>query len=188
MSELPPLKVMVASTVHGFETELDQICATLSGYGYQVLSSHLGTVPVNPLHSNQENCLNAVRACDAFLGIIRPFYGTGITGDFSITHEEMKLAVSLGKLRWILVHEHVEFMRVILRTNSFATPFNETDVFDDLRVLAMYKEVREWDKSTAERKVHWSQPFRTLPQILRFIDTNFSNVDSIRQIIAQNAV
>lgn len=70
--------MFVASSVYGFETELMQICACLTGYGYEVWNSHYGTVKAHPARSNLENCLAAVDMCDAFLGIVRPFYGSGI--------------------------------------------------------------------------------------------------------------
>ena len=71
------IKIMVGSTVYGFENELYQIVALLQTLGYEVLNSHVGTIKVNPKLSNLENCLNAVDVCDLFLGIIRPYYGTG---------------------------------------------------------------------------------------------------------------
>ena len=66
--------IMVASSVYGFQTDLDQICGVLQGYGYTVWSNHLGTIATHPGRSNLDNCLEAVRQCDVFLGIIRPFY------------------------------------------------------------------------------------------------------------------
>jgi hypothetical protein len=100
----PTLRIMIASTVHGFEDQIEQICSVLQGFGYEVWCSHKGTIPASPLKSNLENCLEAVKNCDLFLGILRPSYGTGIIGDKSITHCEMKEAVDLNKPRWFLAH------------------------------------------------------------------------------------
>jgi hypothetical protein len=61
-----PLKIMVASTVYGFEDQLSTICATLRNLKYEVINSHIGTVKINPHKSNLENCLQAVRNCDTF--------------------------------------------------------------------------------------------------------------------------
>jgi hypothetical protein len=85
----PPLRVMVASSVYGFENELDQIVVMLRTYGYTVWNSHAGTMPTDPRMSNRDNCLDAVRKCDVFVGLIRQFYGSGILGETSITHDEM---------------------------------------------------------------------------------------------------
>ena len=102
---------MVGSTVYGFENELYQIVALLQTLGYEVLNSHVGTIKVNPKLSNLENCLNAVDECDLFLGIIRPYYGTGNIGEKNITFEEIKRAIELKKPYWFLVHRDVVFAR-----------------------------------------------------------------------------
>ena len=91
------IKIMVGSTVYGFENELYQVVALLQTLGYEVLNSHVGTIKVNPKLSNLENCLNAVDECDLFLGIIRPYYGTGNIGEKNITFEEIKRAIELKK-------------------------------------------------------------------------------------------
>ena len=91
------IEIMVASTVYGFEDQLSAICATISTLDYAVINSHIGTVRVNPNKTNLDNCLNAVRQCDVFVGIIRPFYGTGNIKERNITFEEMKLAIKLNK-------------------------------------------------------------------------------------------
>ena len=62
------MKIMVGSTVYGFENELYQIVGLLQSMGYEVLNSHVGTIKVNPNLSNLENCLNAVDECDIFAG------------------------------------------------------------------------------------------------------------------------
>ncbi|MFV8324489.1 DUF4062 domain-containing protein [Flavobacterium sp. ZS1P14] len=69
------LKIMVGSTVYGFEDQLSQIVAQLQLLDYEVLNSHNGSIKVNPKLSNLDNCIKAVQECDLFLGIIRPFYG-----------------------------------------------------------------------------------------------------------------
>ena len=89
---------MVGSTVYGFEDQLSQIVAQLNTLGYDVLNSHYGSIQVNPKLSNMDNCLKAVEECDLFLGIIRPYYGTGNIGERNITFEEIKKAIELKNL------------------------------------------------------------------------------------------
>ena len=88
---------MVSSAVYGFESEIEQICSILSNMGYRVLNSYIGTIKVHPGFSNLDNCLKAVEECDLFLGVIRPYCGTGNIDDKNITFEEMKKAVELNK-------------------------------------------------------------------------------------------
>jgi hypothetical protein len=190
MAKLPKLKMFVASTVYHFEDQLDQICGVLGGFGFEVLNSHLGTVPVNPALSNRDNCIAAVGACDVFLGIIRPFYGTGIVGDRSITHEECLEAVRLAKPRWFLVHRDVVFTRQLLKPYMYTEDgnpngsftFQETAVMDDIRVIHLYNAALETDVPLAERKGHWVQEYYRLPDVLTFLNSQFSDASRIRSI------
>ncbi len=138
----PKLKIMLSSTVHHFKTEIEQIYATLKGYGYNVICSHMGTVYNVPGKSPEESCLIAVEECDFFFGIIYPFYGSGIT------HKEFKKATELKRPRGFLVHHDVTFTRQLLqqfmfdenkeRTNFILT--KKTPVMDDLRIIDMYND------------------------------------------------
>ncbi|MFM9963470.1 MAG: DUF4062 domain-containing protein [Planctomycetaceae bacterium] len=186
-----PLRLMLASTVYGFETELEQIAAVLRAYGYEIWNSHLGTIRAHPDKSNLENCLIAVQECDVFLGIIWPFYGSGKVGQRSITHEEMLKAVELVKPRWFLVHDHVTFARQLLRP-FFVTKtgkrkkrppkFQKTAVMDDLRVLQMYDDVIQNQIPAADRKGHWAQQFFHLNEALRYIEANLRDIEVVRRI------
>jgi hypothetical protein len=166
---------MVASTVYNFGDQLTQICGVLTGFGYQVWNSHLGTIPVHPGLSNLDNCITAVRNCDVFLGIIRPSYGSGIVGPRSITHEEFREAVGLAKPRWFLVHRDVICTRLLLRRYMFKrdrtrTKFKlkENPIIDDLRVIDLYNDAIQDDVfPVANRRGHWVQEFYRLPEVLR---------------------
>jgi hypothetical protein len=184
MSELPPLKVMVASTVYGFETELKQICSTLAAFGYHVLNSHIGTIRTDPRGSNLGDCLRSVEECDVFVGIINPHYGSGVIGELSITHSEMRHALDLNKPRWILVHERVEFLRQILKKNAFNQPFQKTSVLDNPAVVELYDEMLQSKIPVEDRTGYWVQPFSSLDDVLQYLDTNLKDVNIIREIIA----
>lgn len=190
-----PIRLLVASTVYNYQDQLNQICGVLSSYvGYEIWNSHFGTMPTHPGKSNLENCLQAVRDRDAFFGIIRPFYGSGVVGERSITHEEMRLAVRLKKPRWFLVHGHVTFARQLLRQFIYrqdgkrrARPmkFKPTKVLDDLRVIEMYDDVAQNDIPVHERKGHWVQEFLDQSQALRTIETEFRDAGRVRKIISE---
>lgn len=55
MSKKTKINIMVASTIFGFEDQLEQICSTLQCYNYEVWNSHIKTIPVHPGLSNTEN-------------------------------------------------------------------------------------------------------------------------------------
>lgn len=168
----PQLKILVSSTVYGYEDLLESIFALLETFGYDVVMSHKGTVPVDPHYSAMDNCLKAVEECDLFLGLILPRYGSGREerDGMSITHREILHAIKLNKPRWFLVHEHVAIARELLRPyrdrtkNGFSLAagleFKETDILSDPRVIDMYETAMRHDiKKVAERKGNWVQTF-----------------------------
>lgn len=191
MAQPPPpnLKLMVASTVYGFETDLEVICGVLSGYGYEVWNSHMRTLPVHPGKSNLKNCVAAVKECDLFLGIIRPFYGSGIVGKRSITHAEMREAVRLNKPRWFLAHDHVQFARQVFRQYRFTGSgkrkrfrFTRTRVMDDIRVIDMFDDVVQTAVPIQERTGNWCQDFRTVNDILQYVKAQLGDIRRVAAI------
>jgi hypothetical protein len=89
------IKAMVGSIVYGFEDQLSQIVAQLQLLDCDVLNSYNSSIKVNPTPFNIDNCLNAVKEYDLFLGLIRPYYSTGNIGEKNITFEEMKVTLIL---------------------------------------------------------------------------------------------
>lgn len=186
---------MVASTVYNFQDQLNQIGAILNGYGFEVWNSHLGTVPVSPALSNLDNCIAAVQHCDAFLGIVRPFYGSGRVGERSITHEEFREAVRLRKPRWFLVSREVIFARQLLKPYMYEadgktrTSFElkRNPVIDDLRVIDLYNDAIQNDLPITERRGHWVQEFHGVPDALTYIDSQFKDPTRIAKICQEMA-
>jgi len=192
MPKPPKLKIFVASTVYGFQDQLEQVCGVLSGFGYDVHNSHLGTVPVDPARSNRDNCLISVASCDLFLGIIRPFYGSGVVGARSITHDECLEAIRLRKPRWFLVHHDVVIARQLLKPylhpGDAATPatpfeFKKTAVLDDVRIIDLYDSALQTGVPVEERQGHWVQEFYKLPELLTHLDSQLKDIRRIRQIV-----
>jgi hypothetical protein len=185
------IKIMVASTVYNFEDNISTICAELSTMDYYVLNSHIGSVKVNPHDSNLENCLNAVRECDVFLGIIRPFYGTGIIDELNITFEEIKLAMELNKPYWFLVHRDVVFTRQLKKHLYFKDDFGKeyenvsikkSNVFDE-RTLEIYDYVIKEGTPIATRTGNWAQEFYRLDEALVYIKAQYEDKDFILGVL-----
>jgi len=154
------LTIMVSSTVYGIEELLERLYVILTNYHYDVWMSHKGTVPVFPDRSNFDNCLEAVKSCDLFLGIITPQYGSGRTSrdERSIAHEELLKAIKLNKPRWILAHDQVVFARTLLRNLGYRTAakrktlkLKRNAVIDDLRVIDMYEAAIRHDIQIQDR-------------------------------------
>ncbi|MCF8226474.1 MAG: DUF4062 domain-containing protein [Bacteroidales bacterium] len=185
------IEIVVASSVYGYEDQLNQICGLFEQMGYQPISSHYKTMPTDPSKSNIENCLIAVENCDAFFGVIRPFYGSGIIGDTSITHEEMKKAIELKKPRWFVAHRDIRVARELFkqyryRPDKSLNPdftYQPTKLMDDIRVIDMYNDTILNDIDPAERIGHWTDEFYNFKDIEKVIQTQFSKIERISDII-----
>ncbi len=195
---------MVGSTVYGFEDQLSQIIAQLQLLGYTVLNSHNGSIKVNPKLSNLENCLNAVEECDLFLGIIRPYYGTGNIGEKNITFEEIKKAIELKKPYWFLVHRDVTFGRLLLGKlrlkKEDALIEKEDDIYKELsivvaknnffdeRTIEIYNYVIENHIPVTLRNGNWAQEFYRLDEMMTYINTQFSDKGFVESILNEKQV
>lgn len=169
----PRLRLLVSSVVYGYEELLESLYALLDGFGYDVLMSHKGTVPIDPSLSAMDNCLKAVDNCDLFLGIILPRYGSGKESPdgLSITHREALRAIEMNKPRWFLVHEYVAVARQLLdpfrdktKSGRFCLlptiDYTETPILSDLRVLDLYESaLLNHVPDVADRKGNWVQTF-----------------------------
>ena len=180
---------MVASTVYYFEDQITQIYGVLSGFGYEIWNSHMGTIPQHPAHSNLQNCVAAVRNCDVFLGFVRPFYGSGTIGERSITHEEFREAMARPKPRWLMVHRDVTFARQLLKPYMFKRDGERTKfklrknpVLDDLRVIDLYHDAIQNDVPPPDRRGHWVQEFYRMADVLAYLEFQFKDEGRIRRI------
>lgn len=181
------LRILVSSSVYGFEDLLESIYTLLETYGYDVLMSHKGTVPIDPAASAFDSCLEAVNGCDLFLGVILPRYGSGVVapGEMSITHREALRAIELNKPRWFLVHEHVAIARQLLDpyrdsavSDSFklksGVVFGKTPILSDLRVLDLYEVAMRHDiKEVGSRTGNWVQTFGPDDDARLFVTAQF---------------
>jgi len=176
---------MISSSVYGAQSLLRQTYATLLSFGYEVICSPAGTVAVNPRKPNLRNCLDAVEACDIFVGFIRPIYGSGRDSkqEKSITHFELEKALELDRPRWMLAHSSVVKMRSLVRhvfydkngvRNKIA--FKELKgEFDDPRVIEMYDLAADSHnpKPWSQRTNHWVYEYHYDFEALDFISAQF---------------
>ena len=191
------IKIMVGSTVYGFEDQLSQIVAQLTMLGYDVLNSHHGSIKVNPKLSNLDNCLAAVEECDLFLCIIRGYYGTGNIGEKNITFEEIKKAIELKKPYWFLVHRDVVFARNLFKKMKFKidekSVFEDKAFFDglviddkrlfDKRSIEVYEYVIKNHVPVTLRNGNWAQEFYRLDEMLIYINAQFSDLQFVERVL-----
>lgn len=196
MSQKSKTKVLVSSAVYNFQELLDQVYGVLVSLDYEVWMSHKGTLPIDPTKTAMESCLQAVEDCDLFLGIILPRYGSGkeTKESDSITHLELKKAISLNKPRWILAHDHVVFAQKLLWNLGHKTPeeraklaLEKKDVIEDLRVIDMLELAMRKDiKLVKDRHGNWVQEFSDPKDANLFVFSQFRRTSDAAQMVAES--
>lgn len=195
------LKLMVASTVYGFEDQLSKIINDIKNKGFNVLNSFFGSIKVNPRLSNLNNCLNAVEDTDWFMGIVRPYYGTGNIKDKNITFEEIKTAIGLYKPRWFFIHRDVTFASKIIdkiEVNNVLVDKNDaTQILIPNKLLPnnqihqqaidLYNFVIKDHEADLElRDGNWSQEFFNFSEALIYIRAQFLDFNFIEHLLNTN--
>ncbi|OJV56342.1 MAG: hypothetical protein BGO31_14740 [Bacteroidetes bacterium 43-16] len=191
------IKVFVASTIYNFEYPLKQIYELLDGYGYDVLMSHQGTILLDSLQSNLQNCLNGVEECDIFLGFIRPDYGSGVLekDGLSITHQEFEAAYMRNIPRFVLADYRVAFTRSLFKDSFIIEDMTSKRIdFDkvsfenskvmDTRSIRMYNQaIKDKERPASKRTGNWVQEYVNPEDIKMHLDSQFKYPERIQKLI-----
>lgn len=186
------LKLMVASTVYGFEDQLSKIVNDINNKNFNVLNSFYGSIKVNPQLSNLDNCLQAARETEWFMGIVRPYYGTGNISARNITFEEIKTAIGGNKQRWFFIHRDVTFASDILdqiivnRKDKDAKDKNElkNNRNIDQKAIDLYNHVIKNHETNLElRNGNWAQEFYETSEALIYIQAQFLDFNFINNLL-----
>ncbi|MCZ8297752.1 MAG: DUF4062 domain-containing protein [Flavobacterium sp.] len=186
------LKLMVASTVYGFEDQLSKIVNDISSQNFEVLNSFHGSIKVNPQLSNLDNCVQAAKETDWLIGIVRPYYGTGNISGKNITFEEIKTAIGGNKPRWFFIHRDVTFTADILdsivlnRKGKESKEINElkNNRHIDQKAIDLYNFVIKNHETDLElRNGNWAQEFFKMSEALIYIQSQFLDFDFINNLI-----
>ena len=189
-------KLMLASTVYGFEDQLSKIIHDVAERDFNVLSSFHGSIKVNPKLSNLNNCVQAVNEANWFLGIVRPYYGTGNIKEKNITFEEIKTAIQLNKPRWFYIHRDVIFAAKILdsiQVNN--TEGSKTKIPNELfsnqsidkEAIDLYNFVIKNHETQLElRNGNWAQEFFVFTEALIYIRSQFLDFKFVGNLLNKN--
>lgn len=192
-----PITIMVSSTVYGMEDLLDRIYDLLTRFGYEVWMSHKGTLPVYSDRTAFENCLEGVRRCHIFMGIIGTRYGSGADKNdpvsLSIVHQELRLAIQLKKPRWLLAHENIMTARTLFTKLGHPGPegrkalrLKPSDVLEDVRLIDMYEEATFDRLPLAERKGNWVQKFHDEKDSGRYLLSQFRRYQEVEAYLHEH--
>jgi hypothetical protein len=191
-------KLMLASTVYGFEDQLSKIIDDLQQNQFKVLNSHYGSIQVNPSLSNLDNCIKAVDDTNWFAGLVRPYYGTGNIDEKNITFEEIKTAIQLQKPRWFYIHRDVIFASRILDfievkktlpkegENKIVSENNilKQNKHIDIETIDLYNYVtKDSVKDLKLRNGNWAQEYFSFTEAQIYIETQFSDYSFIDNLL-----
>lgn len=191
------IKVFVASTVYNFQSDLNRIYNLLDGFGYDVLMSHKGTIPLDSSKSCATICTDGVEECDVFLGFIRPDYGSGVLekGGKSITHMEFETARNREIPRFILADYRVTFTRSLFKDsfiiedstkkqiNFDSISFDNCDIMDT-RCVRMYNEaIKDKERPASKRTGNWVQEYYDYDAVKMHIESQFKYPARIQKLI-----
>jgi len=186
-------KLMLASTVYGFEDQLSKIIHDVVESDFNVLSSFHGSIKVNPKLSNLENCVQAVDEANWFLGIVRPYYGTGNIKKKNITFEEIKTAIQLNKPRWFYIHRDVIFAEKIMGSIQVNNPEDsKTEIPNVLlpnqsiakEAIDLYNHVIKNDEKQLElRNGNWAQEFFVFTEALIYVRSQFLDFKFVENLL-----
>jgi len=191
------IKVFVASTVYNFQSDLERIYTLLDNFGYDVMMSHKGTIPLDSKKSAADICVAGVDKCDVFLGIIRPSYGSGVLekGGQSITHMEFDRAIKRDIPRFILVDYRVTFTRSLFRDSFIIEDFTkkkikfenvsfENNSVMDTRCIRMYNEaIKDSQRPANKRKGNWVQEYYDYDALRLHLDSQFKYPIRLQELI-----
>lgn len=150
--------IMISSSNLDFEDQLDELCGYLSSMGYNVVCSYEGTLKADPRFGNFENCYKAIEECDLFLGIVRPYTGSGNDNGYSVTFREFMHARECHKPSWYIVDKRVDWTREFCKSLSLRrNPKSKSNV---LKWILKYYHIRT---SLLEKK---------LPKVLDLFESN----------------
>lgn len=194
--------VFVSSSVYDKEDMLRQIYELLATNGYEPWMSFKGSIAASSFRSAFGNCVRAVEDADFFIGIISPWYGSGVEKDdpdsISITHQEMRKARELRLPRLLLVDDRVVVVRKFLDSLGFkhkegrlrfrmllASENGDKDAFlkashsCDLRSIDLYDEMTLGEPNDpavkpANRIGNWIQQFKDINDVKTFLAAQFS--------------
>ena len=195
------LKLMVASTVYGFEDQLSKIIEDIEVNGFKVLNSFHGSIKVDPNLSNLDNCIKAVHDTNWFMGIVRPYYGTGNINDKNITFEEIKTAIGLCKPRWFFIHRDVTFASKIIdkiEVNKTLVDKNDISKIQIPNKLLPNKQIhqepidlynfviKDHETNLELRNGNWAQEFFYFSEALIYIRAQFLDFNFIENLLNTN--
>lgn len=134
------LKIFISSTCFDLSQIRQDLNDAIVQWGHKPLMSERISFPVNPVLSNEENCIRTVRdEADIFVLIIGSRYGYKVDSGKSITNIEYQTAVEKGIPIYTFTSKQMVNIFPVWVKNPGA---DFSDVVDDNRIFEFIRDVR----------------------------------------------
>lgn len=152
-------KVFISSTYYDLKHIRNDLQVFIQGLGYDAVIHDKGNIPYAQTESLEKSCYNEVSLSDILICIIGNKYGTqGADGNYSITMNELKEAISRRKKVYIYIVQEVYTENVTYIKNK-GNGFNPAHV-DDIRIHEFIEELKQNVKN------HPIHPFNNASDII----------------------
>lgn len=137
-------RVFVSSTYYDLRHVRNDIEIFLRGLGYIAVMHDKSGIAYTQDVSLEQSCYNELSSCDIVICIIGSKYGTESSssiGDYSITMEELKEAIKLGKKIYVYILKDVDSENLTYIRNRSSKDFIPAHV-DDIRVHQFISDIK----------------------------------------------
>ena len=139
---MPAPRVFISSTYYDLQHVRNDLRTFIQGLGYELVMHDKGNIPYTQEVSLEEACYNELNTCDIVVCIIGGKFGTkSSTGDYSITMNELRMALKNRKKLYIYLQKDVDsenFTYLKNRSSDFK-PYHA----DDIRIHEFIAELKE---------------------------------------------
>lgn len=187
---MPYAKCFISSTIHDLSDLRSFLSFELSSYGFEMLLSEQGTIPVDSSKHSYDLCLAAAKSCDYLIAIIDGRFGGLVpTSGKSITLEEIETAFASGKKVFTFVRQSVWDAKEVLRPYlKDKVKFRPSKIIEDIRVFDVIDAIRK--RTTGNWIFTFNEPPDILAEIARQVGFTLRaatnpDVDKLDQILAR---
>ena len=140
--------VLLSSTVLDFLDTRSILKTRLRRWGFHVLASDCGTIPVDGTKHSFEVCLEAARNCDFMVALIGSRYGCVLPdGKRSIVRAEIEEASNSNRPVYVFVRRGVwDAKEVYKQYLASGYPFLPTKLVSDVRIFDLIDSVRKKER------------------------------------------
>lgn len=171
-------RVFISSTYYDLQHIRNDIRVFIQGLGYEPIMHDKGNVTYSQTETLEDSCYNEVSTCDILICIIGNKFGTQASGgDYSITMNELKRAISQRKKVYIYIVNEVFTENITYQKNK-DNGFIPAHV-DNIKVHEFISELK------ATVKNHPILPFHNISDIIDNLRQQFAGL--FQRLLSQEA-